>query len=140
MIIIFDGLCNFCNAWVDFVLTRDKKRLFQFAPSQSECGEQLLRHRSLYTEEIKTIVLIDGDKVFTMSDAAIRVVGRLGANWTIVYLFLLVPRPIRDAFYAAFAKRRYRWFGKRDVCRAPKACWEQRFLDRPASGPGTSGD
>lgn len=140
MIIIFDGLCNFCNAWVDFVLARDKKRLFQFAPSQSECGELLLRHRSLYTEEIKTIVLIDGDRVFTMSDAAIRVVGGLGAQWSIVYIFLLVPRPIRDACYATFAKRRYRWFGKRDVCRVPEARWEQRFLDRPRPRPGTLGD
>jgi predicted DCC family thiol-disulfide oxidoreductase YuxK len=128
-IVLFDGLCNFCNATVLFIIDRDPKEHFAFAPLQSELGQELLRVRGFTDLTPETVVLVDGDRVFTRSTAGLRIALGMGSLWPVLgALGYLIPRPLRDLAYRAFAKRRYRWFGKSDTCRVPTPELRRRFL------------
>lgn len=132
LIVLFDGVCNLCNAWVRFVIRHEPAPpRFRFAALQSEAGRALLGQDAQpgRTEEPDSIVLIDGDRRFVRSSAALRVLAKLGLPWSILALLLLVPRPLRDAVYACVARNRYRWFGRREACMLPTAELRSRFLD-----------
>jgi predicted DCC family thiol-disulfide oxidoreductase YuxK len=127
-IILFDGNCNFCNYWVNFVLKRDKQQVFKFASLNSEIGNKLkLQHQIPAT--IDSIVLIKNDDVFIKSRAAIEIARNLSGWWFLLVVFRIVPTFVRDAVYDVVAKNRYRWFGK-SVCELPqKLEYKTRFLD-----------
>ena len=125
---LFDGLCNFCSGSVRFIFARDKKRRFRFAPLQSANASDLLRALGSRSEDPHTMVLIEGNHYHTKSSAALRIAGRLSGLWPLFSVLLLVPKPIRDYFYDAFAARRYRWGGNRDSCFAPTDDVRDRFL------------
>ena len=127
-IILFDGVCNFCNGSVNFIIERDPAGYFKFAPLQSEIGEKLLRENGVDKVETDSVVLIEDGKVYTHSTAALRVARRLEGAWKWFYYLIFVPRPIRDAFYKIFAKYRYRLFGKKDECMLPSPEIRARFL------------
>lgn len=128
-ILLFDGVCNVCNAWVRFVVPRDRSAGIAFAPLQSEAGARLLAAAGLPTDNLDTVVLLDGPRVHVRSAAVVRVLLRLGAAWPLLgALVFLVPRPLRDAAYDAFARRRYAWFGRRDACPVPGPRLQERFL------------
>lgn len=127
-IILFDGVCNFCNFWVNFLLDRDKKDKFRFTPLQSEKGEQLLKKFNLSTEDFDTFVFIDGDKYYIRSTAVLLVAKNLPGLWKILYALIIIPRPIRDFFYSLVAKNRYKLFGKRETCRIPTPEERNKFL------------
>lgn len=118
-IVLFDGVCNLCNAAVQFVIDRDPRGIFRFASLQSERAAELLRARgrTVPSGDPETVVLIEGARVTESSTAALRIARRLGGLWQFLALFLVVPRPIRDAVYRFVARRRYRWFGKTEQCR-----------------------
>lgn len=126
--VLFDGVCNLCNASVDFILERDSKSIFRFASLQSEAGQELLRRFRLPTEEHRSLVLVEGDRFFTRSSAALLIARRLDGFWPLLYAFIVVPRFLRDAVYDLFARNRYRWFGRRDTCRVPTPEERGRFL------------
>lgn len=128
-IVLFDGVCKFCNATVNFILDRDKHDRFQFAPLQSERGTALLREHGLDERAIDTIVLIEAGGAYTKSTAALRIARHLKSLWPLVYAFIVVPKPIRDWAYDAFAKRRYKWFGKLERCMVPGTDVKSRFLE-----------
>jgi predicted DCC family thiol-disulfide oxidoreductase YuxK len=128
LIVVFDGLCNFCNGWARFVVKRDRKSKFQFAAAQSEKGTALLVARSLPFQDLETIVLIDGQRHYERSDAVLKILEHLGGSWSVMRIFMLVPRRLRDACYTAFARRRYRWFGRSEVCPVPDPRWRDRFI------------
>jgi predicted DCC family thiol-disulfide oxidoreductase YuxK len=128
-VIVFDGVCNLCNTLVQFVIARDPAARFRFAPLQSESGRRLLRATSLAEPFPDTAVLVEAGRPFTRSTAALRIVRRLRAPWPLAYVLILVPRPLRDALYDAIARRRYGWFGKREMCMVPTAELRRRFLD-----------
>src|SRR5215213_3673186 len=115
-VILFDGVCNFCNSSVNFIIERDPAGYFKFAPLQSEIGEKLLAENGVDKVETDSVVLIEDGKVYTHSTAALRVARKLDGAWRWFYYFIFVPRFIRDAFYKLFAKYRYRLFGKKDEC------------------------
>lgn len=127
-ILLFDGVCNLCNASVQWVLTRDVKAQFRFAALQSELGQQLLKQHGLSAENFDTVVLAVKDKVFLRSDAPLEIVWRLGGFWKLLYAFKALPRPIRDGLYNFIAKNRYRWFGRQETCMLPRPEWKGRFL------------
>ncbi|HYP50343.1 MAG TPA: thiol-disulfide oxidoreductase DCC family protein [Pyrinomonadaceae bacterium] len=127
-IVLFDGVCNFCNDTVNFIIRRDRKDSFRFAALQSEIGQKLLRQYDLNAPGIDSVVLIENGRAFTHSTAALKIARRLGGAWQIFSVFQFVPRPARDFFYRLFARNRYRLFGKREVCMMPTPEIKARFL------------
>jgi predicted DCC family thiol-disulfide oxidoreductase YuxK len=128
MVIVFDGVCNICNRWVRFLLPRDPAGMFRFAHCQSEYGSALLQRLGEVPDDPSTIVLVKGEQLYLRSSAILRALASLGGAWRAMLLFLLIPRPVRDAAYIFFARRRYRWFGRSDHCEIPDPRWRERFL------------
>ena len=133
-IILFDGVCNFCNYWVNFVLERDKKDIYRFAAIQSVSGQAILnvielRDTIIYKVKLpQTLVLIDGKNIYTKSTAALKVIKNLSGPIKLIYPFILLPKFLRDFFYNAIARFRYKLFGKRDTCRVPTKEEKKKFL------------
>jgi predicted DCC family thiol-disulfide oxidoreductase YuxK len=126
-IVIFDGLCHFCDRTVQFILSRDRRGYFRFAPSQSDIARALLT-RSGLSEAPGTIVLIDADGCWTRSTASLRIARALGFPWSIFAMLLWLPSVVRDPVYALVARNRLRWFGRRDACRIPTPEQASRFI------------
>lgn len=126
-IILFDGECNFCDASVQFILTRDTKAAFQFASLQSEVGQGLLKKYQVPVD-IDSLVLLEGELYYLKSTAALRIARQLAGLWKLMFGIILVPRHLRDAVYSYFAKNRYRWFGKKEACMLPTVEQRSRFL------------
>lgn len=127
-VILFDGVCNFCNAGVNFIIKQDKKKVFRFAALQSDAGQKLLQQYNLPKEGFDSFVLIDKNKAYKKSTAGIRVYGKLSWYWKWSQLFWFTPRFIRDAVYDFIAKNRYKWFGKKESCMIPTSEVRSRFL------------
>lgn len=129
-VILFDGVCNLCNASVDFVVRRDRRARFRLAPLQSPLARELLSARRQTDEVRDSVVLAEpGGRLSYASTAALRIARGLGFPWFLLYPLILVPRPLRDAVYDWIARNRYRWFGRRDTCRVPTAEERARFAD-----------
>jgi predicted DCC family thiol-disulfide oxidoreductase YuxK len=128
-IILFDGVCNFCNFWVNFIIDRDKNDIFKFAALQSEAGQKLLNIFNLKTEDFDTFVLIDGEIYFTKSTAALKIARKLNYPVKVLYYFIFIPKFLRDLIYSLIAMNRYKIFGKRDICRLPSENEKEKFLD-----------
>jgi predicted DCC family thiol-disulfide oxidoreductase YuxK len=126
--ILFDGVCNFCNGAVNFVIERDKAGHFKFAPLQSTIGEKMRDEYEIDKLKTDSIVLIDGGRAFTHSTAALRIARRLDGIWPVFYVFMIIPKPLRDLAYKLFAKYRYRLFGKLETCMIPTPDVRARFL------------
>jgi predicted DCC family thiol-disulfide oxidoreductase YuxK len=126
-IILFDGVCNFCDSSVQFILNRDKKEVFSFAALANDTGKELLSRYGL-PENIESMVLIDCGKIYLKSSAALRIASRLKGAWKLAAVLLIVPRPFRDFFYDQIAKRRYQWFGEKTSCPIPPPEVRKRFL------------
>ncbi|CAN5376180.1 thiol-disulfide oxidoreductase DCC family protein [soil metagenome] len=126
-IVLFDGVCNFCNGAVNFIINRDQANRFKFAPLQSEIGQEL-RAKYEIDDDIDSIILVEDDQAFAHSTAGLRVAKGLGGIWSLAYMFIIVPAFIRDFVYKTFAKNRYRLFGKKDVCMIPTPEVRERFL------------
>ena len=127
-LLLFDGVCNLCNASVQWILKRDHRGEFRFTALQSELGQQLLLRHGLASEHFDTVVLVVGEHIFLRSDAPLEIVRRLGGFWRLLYVFKILPRPLRDALYNFVARNRYRWFGRMEACMLPRPEWKERFL------------
>jgi predicted DCC family thiol-disulfide oxidoreductase YuxK len=128
-IILFDGVCNLCNRSVQFVLKHDKQKLFRFASLQSTAGQRLLKDYHLSETVFNSFVLIENDKTYLKSTAALIVAKRLGGFIKIIYAFIIVPAFIRNGIYNIISKNRYKWFGKQDSCMMPTPDLQSRFLN-----------
>lgn len=127
-IILFDGICNLCNSSVQFVIRHDKKKQFKFASLQSDMGQQLIRIESKDPRSNNSFVLMESGNYYYRSTAALRVLLLLGGAWKLFYVFIVIPRFIRDAVYDFIARNRYRIFGKRNECMLPNDDLRDRFL------------
>jgi len=127
-ILLFDGVCNLCNGAVQFVIKHDSKNTLRFAALQSETGQQILKHFDLPKEDIFSVILVENEKVYLRSSAALRMYKNMGGLWNLIYFFIVVPRPIRDAVYNFIAKNRYKWFGEKESCMIPTPELKSRFL------------
>lgn len=129
-IVLFDGVCNLCNAAVRFILDNDKKGTIRFASLQSDFARTLLGSRAADSSgDPETILFIEDGRVYDRSTAALRIARHLKGIWPVAGVYLVVPPAIRDAAYDLVAKRRYRLFGRSDVCRVPTAEEAAKFLD-----------
>ena len=128
MTILFDGVCNFCNASINFIIDRDRKGIFKFAALQSEIGQELLKKFSLKTRDFDSIVALEGDKVYQKSDAALEIARKIDGIWKIFYIFKIIPAFLRNSVYDLIARNRYRFFGRTDACRIPTPELKARFL------------
>ncbi|WP_247001839.1 thiol-disulfide oxidoreductase DCC family protein [Halosolutus gelatinilyticus] len=128
-IVLFDGVCNLCNGFVQFLVPRDSEERFHFASLQSEVGKQLLADHDLPTDELESIVLIEGDDCYVKSGAVIRIAALLGGVYALCSPFRFVPRSVRDRAYDLVASNRYRLFGERDRCMMPTGNVQERFLE-----------
>ena len=128
-VILFDGVCNLCNGSILFILNRDPSGIFRFAPLQSETGKNPLSKFDLPNDKLDSIILVENNEYYLRSTAELKILQRLGALWKIVYVFMLVPRPVRDYIYDIVARNRYKWYGKRAECMIPSSDIESRFLE-----------
>jgi len=127
-IILFDGVCNFCNRTVNIILKYDQDAHFQFAASQSIGGIGVLQKFNLNQTSSASVILIDNDKVYTKTDAVIQIATHL-KGWPRLFMGLkFIPKFIRDFGYDLVAKNRYTLFGKRETCRIPDESIRHRFL------------
>ena len=124
--LLFDGVCTLCNGFVRFVIARDPAGRFQFAPLQSDAARRVLGAAPPPLPD--SLILVEDGRLFTRSTAALRVARGLRFPWPLAYVFVVVPRPVRDWVYDAVARNRYRWFGRRDVCMVPTPELRARFL------------
>lgn len=127
-VILFDGVCNFCNAAVNFVIRHDRRDHFRFAPLQSEAGRALQMEYGVDPSALSTFVLVENGKAYGRSTAALKVARRLGFPMNMTYAFIIVPRAIRDMAYNFVARNRYKWFGKKEVCMVPDERVRRKFL------------
>lgn len=127
-IILFDGVCNLCNGAVNFIIKKDKKQLYSFASLQSNFGKDLLKQYGLENNALNSFVLIENDKAYLKSSAALRIAKNLGEVYSILYGLMIVPRFMRDFVYSIIANNRYRWFGKTNECMIPTQQLQARFL------------
>lgn len=127
-ILLIDGECNVCDWTVRFVAPRDPEGRFAFAALQSPRGRRLLEQAGLADHPPDSVVLLEDGAVYLRSSAVLRVVRHLSGAWPLLSVLWLIPRPLRDRLYDAFAARRYRWFGRRDSCLVPTPDLTTRFL------------
>jgi len=127
-VILFDGVCNFCNAGVNFILKQDRQKVFRFAALQSEAGQRLLQKFGLPTEAFESFLLIENGKLYQKSSAGLRVYNKLPWYWKWTQLAWIAPRFLRNAIYDLIAKNRYKWFGQKEACIIPGPEIKDRFL------------
>jgi predicted DCC family thiol-disulfide oxidoreductase YuxK len=128
MIVLFDGVCNLCNGLVLFIIKRDRAGKFKFAALQSETGQQRLNRFHLVKTEFESFVLVRGDQYFIKSTAALKMLRELGGVWRAFYIFIVIPRPVRDFVYDLVAQSRYKIFGKQESCMIPTPELKKRFI------------
>ncbi|MEW6126642.1 MAG: DCC1-like thiol-disulfide oxidoreductase family protein [Acidobacteriota bacterium] len=130
-LLLYDGVCGFCNQSIRTILSHDKQGTLKFAPLQSELGKKILARHHL--ENIDSLIFVENyesaERLYVRSSGALKVANYLGGWWKFFLIFYIIPRPIRDFFYDLFARYRYRLFGKYDHCLLPAPEVRARFLD-----------
>lgn len=127
-VILFDGVCNLCNASVQYIIKHDKRRLFRFASLQSAFGEKLLKKNNLPANAFNSFILFKNNIIYTRSTAALLVAKELAGSIKLLYVFMVIPKFIRNAVYNLIAKNRYKWFGKTESCWLPAPQLKNLFL------------
>lgn len=127
-IILFDGVCNFCNGAVNFTLKRDKQKKILFAALQSDAGRKLVQQYGLPADDMRSFLFIENAKVYNRSTAALKVCRYLKGMWPLCYGLIIVPSFIRNGIYDWIAKNRYKWFGEKQECMIPTPEVRARFL------------
>jgi len=127
-IVLFDGVCNLCNGFVQFLIPRDSEGRLRYASLQSEFGQQIRDHAGLSTDDLESVILVDDGLVYTKSDAVIRIGEQLGGIFRVASLGQLVPRRLRDWLYDFVAANRYDWFGQKEQCMLPDDDVSDRFI------------
>lgn len=125
-IILFDGDCSFCNQSVQFIINRDPLAKFKFASQKSDIGQQLLKKYHVPEDE-NSLILLEGNHFYSKSTAALKISKHLTLFWRLFYLFIFVPKPLRDTAYQIIANNRYKWREK-ESCILPSTETRKRFL------------
>lgn len=128
-LVLYDGVCKFCNSSVNFVLDHEKNDQLKFTPLQSELGAKVLKEHNFPTDYTESILFLNNGKLEAKSTAALKISKFLKGPWSLGRVFLIVPSFISDFFYDIIAKNRYKWFGMTDACMLPPANHKERFLE-----------
>ncbi|HEX8657858.1 MAG TPA: thiol-disulfide oxidoreductase DCC family protein [Hymenobacter sp.] len=130
--ILFDGVCNLCNGFVQFVIRHDPQGRFRFAALQSEAAQSLLSAHGLtpaaQAAEPESVLLLKDGRLYSHSTAVLHIARTLGGGWQLARVGWVLPRSWRDALYRLVARNRYRWFGRRESCMLPTPALKARFL------------
>jgi predicted DCC family thiol-disulfide oxidoreductase YuxK len=127
-IILFDGVCNFCNSTINLVMKHDKKNYFLFAPLQSGIGQELLKKHNINSVDTDSIILVENNKAYIKSTAALRIAKKMGRLYPLLYGMIVIPPFLRNLVYDYVAKNRYKWFGKKDSCMVPTKEMRDKFI------------
>jgi predicted DCC family thiol-disulfide oxidoreductase YuxK len=127
-VILFDGLCNLCNAWVRFVVRHDPAGIFRFAAQQSIAGQALIKARLNYYQPLSSVILVRDNVVYTESTAVLEIFKRLDVPRSWIALLKITPKSLRDAAYRFVVRHRYQWFGQLTACQDPPADIRARFI------------
>jgi len=127
-LIIFDGVCNFCNSSVNFIIRRDKKDHFRFTPFQSETAKKILSGIKTEDANPDSVILLEDGILYFKTTAALSIAKELSGAWHLFYVFIIVPTFIRNFFYNLIARNRYKWWGKKDSCMVPSPDVRKKFL------------
>lgn len=127
LVILFDGVCNLCNGFVNFLMERDTENQFRFASLQSDFGEKMLRENGFQTDDLQSVIVLENNETSTKSTAVFKIISRL-PGWRWLLIFRGIPSFITDAIYGFIARNRYRIFGKRQTCRLPSPNERAKFL------------
>lgn len=128
-VVLFDGVCNLCNASVRFIIRRDPEGKIKFAALQSSAGQSLLSGHHLSQNDFYTIVFIRNGKVFQQSDAVLQITRELRRPWPLIYsVGRMIPHIVRDWIYKIIAANRYKIFGRKSECMIPTPDLRSRFL------------
>jgi len=128
-IVLFDGVCNLCVGSLPWLIRMDRRDRLRFGTLQSEAGSELLGECGLPEDYDESMVLVEGDRAYTESDAVVRIAWQLGFPWALGSVASIVPKSIRDRLYRWVADSRYEWFGKRERCLVPDEKLRSRFID-----------
>ena len=128
-IIFFDGVCNLCNASVQFIIKRDKEQRFLFSSLQSKKAQKLLPSEFVELNNYQSLILKKGEDIKTKSSAALTISKHLSGFWPALYFFMIIPKFLRDFVYDIIASNRYQWFGRKDECMIPSTELRARFID-----------
>lgn len=128
-ILLFDGVCNLCNGFVQTIIKNDKNNIFRFSSLQSGTGQRVVAYINRRQPVPDSLILLYRDKYYTQSDAAIKTAELLGNKWHIMRLGYFFPKAIRNSIYKLVARNRYKWFGKKEHCMVPTEDLQSRFLD-----------
>ncbi|WKD86464.1 hypothetical protein KCTC32516_01839 [Polaribacter huanghezhanensis] len=129
-LVLFDGVCNFCNASVLKIIKKDTQNIFLFASLQSEIGKEITHHFKIDTKKIDSIVLVVSNTTFYIkSTAALKIAKHFGGFWMLFQIFWILPTAFRDLVYNYIAKNRYKWFGKKESCMLPTPELKSKFID-----------
>lgn len=127
-IVLFDGVCNFCNSSINTIIKLDKKKYFRFAPLQSEVGQWLMNKHGLDPAKFDSVILVDDNKAYYYSGAILNIARKMRGIYSLAYVFMIIPPFIRNGIYKWIAKNRYKWFGKKDACMVPTPDIRSRFV------------
>lgn len=128
-LVLFDGVCNFCNYWVSFAIKRDCKKKLKFTTLQGETAKEVLPRYDINPTSLSSVIFIDDGKAYTQSSAALQICRHLNGGWKLFYGLIIIPKLIRDFFYNIIARNRYKWFGKKETCMIPTLELKDRFLN-----------
>lgn len=128
-IILFDGVCNLCDATVQFIIKRDKKDVFRFVALQSDLGHEIVNHIGVDTSKTDSILLYEpGHAYYYKAEAAIRIAAELGGIYTLMNIFSVLPNVFSNLVYDYVARNRYKWYGKKEECMIPTPEMKAKFL------------
>ncbi|HXJ99311.1 MAG TPA: thiol-disulfide oxidoreductase DCC family protein [Gelidibacter sp.] len=128
-LILFDGVCNLCDASVQYVIKHDKNDVFRYTALQSEVGQFIIKKFNVDTSKTDSILLYSPENtIFYKSTAALKIASKLGFPRNLMAIFLIVPTFIRNFVYDFIAKNRYKWYGKKEECMIPTPELKSKFL------------
>jgi len=128
-IILFDGVCNLCDATVQFLIKRDTKDVFRFVAIQSDLGQDIIKHIGIDISKTDSIILYEpGTAYYYKAEAALKIGKELGGLYSLLNIFNVVPKALSNSIYDFVARNRYKWYGKRDACMIPTPQMKAKFL------------
>ena len=128
-LVLFDGVCNFCNFWIQFALKRDKKGKLTFGSLQGEAAQRVLPQYNIDPTILTSVIFIEDGIAYRESTAALKVCRHLDGGWKLLYALIIIPAFLRDGIYKWIGKNRYKWFGKQESCMLPTPQQRSRFVE-----------
>jgi len=128
-LVLFDGVCNFCNFWIQFALKHDKKGKLKFGSLQGTTAQQILPQYNIDPAVLTSVIFIEDGIAYRESTAALKVCKYLDGGWKLLYVLIIIPAFLRDGLYKWIGQNRYKWFGKQESCMLPTPEQRARFVE-----------